>query len=61
MLFVQEGEIFEKLDREADEWRAKEIAKDMAQQKVHVFACFAVAVIVSPKYRLSHKISLETA
>ncbi|KAL9228894.1 hypothetical protein vseg_004424 [Gypsophila vaccaria] len=31
---AKEREQFDKLDREADEWRAKEIAKDMAQQKV---------------------------
>ncbi|KAL2892102.1 U11/U12 small nuclear ribonucleoprotein 59 kDa protein [Bienertia sinuspersici] len=33
-LLAKDGEQFEKLDREADEWRAREIAKDMAQQKV---------------------------
>ncbi|KAH9616860.1 hypothetical protein KSS87_006740 [Heliosperma pusillum] len=33
-MLAKEGEQFEKLDREADEWRAKELAKDMAQQKV---------------------------
>ncbi|XP_010669704.2 U11/U12 small nuclear ribonucleoprotein 59 kDa protein isoform X1 [Beta vulgaris subsp. vulgaris] len=33
-LLAKKGEQFEKLNREADEWRAKEIAKDMAQQKV---------------------------
>ncbi|KAK9757881.1 hypothetical protein RND81_01G192800 [Saponaria officinalis] len=33
-MLSKEGEQFAKLDREADEWRAKEIAKDLAQQKV---------------------------
>ncbi|XP_074272886.1 U11/U12 small nuclear ribonucleoprotein 59 kDa protein [Silene latifolia] len=33
-MLAKEGDQFEKLDRQADEWRATEIAKDLAQQKV---------------------------
>ncbi|GAB4844538.1 hypothetical protein Ancab_037918 [Ancistrocladus abbreviatus] len=33
-MLAKEPEEFEQLDREADEWRAREIAKDIAQRKV---------------------------
>lgn len=33
-MFYKEHEQFEKADQEADEWRAKEIAKEIAKQRV---------------------------
>lgn len=34
LIVLQEPERFEQADREADEWREKEMAKDMANKKV---------------------------
>lgn len=57
-LLAKKEEHFEKLDREADEWRAKEIAKDMAQQKVEKMKVIAKQKAKEERRKLEAELEL---
>uniref|UniRef100_A0A803M328 Uncharacterized protein n=1 Tax=Chenopodium quinoa TaxID=63459 RepID=A0A803M328_CHEQI len=55
---AKEEEQFKKLDREADEWRAKEIAKDMAEQKVEKMKVIAKQKAKEERKKLEAELEL---
>ncbi|XP_021748327.1 U11/U12 small nuclear ribonucleoprotein 59 kDa protein-like isoform X2 [Chenopodium quinoa] len=55
---AKKDEQFKKLDQEADEWRAKEIAKDMAQQKVEKMKVIAKQKAKEERKKLEAELEL---
>lgn len=55
---AKEREQFERLDQEADEWRAREIAKDIAQRKVEKMKEIAKQKAKQEKKRLEAELEL---
>lgn len=57
-MLAKERERFDEADREADEWRAKEIAKEMASQKVEKMKEIAKKKAKEEKKRLESELEL---
>ncbi|KZV38030.1 Programmed cell death protein 7 isoform 1 [Dorcoceras hygrometricum] len=57
-LIVKENEKFDQIDKEADEWRAREIAKDMAQHKVEKMKEIAKLKAKEEKKRLESELEM---